>query len=454
MEELHRAERVPELVADLIERLVPIPAMLVVEDAHLADPASEVVLTAVARRTERHPWLLLVTRDDRPGGWVPTDARRIELGPLDMGSSRELAEMATPERPLPPAVAEALAARSGGHPLLLRELARAVARGEDPDELPSTVEELAASQIDRLPPAQRSLLRRAAVLGDEFDEDLLLRMVGDVAPQRSLPELLAGLQGLIVAEDHGLRFRHAILREVAYAGLPYQRRRELHARAAEVLEATTSFADRRPEVLALHYFVAGRYDRAMEYGWRAGERAMERHAPAAADAYRRAAQAARLSSGVSPSERSFYLEALGDAQFLAGRSTEAAPPKALRGVHEQPLRDAHLALKLTRVEQRRGHHTNALRRASLGLRALGDATGPEAGAARARLQARYAFCRLSQGRYGDARGWAERALAEAEAADQLDAQAEAHLVLDAWRCGPADPRASSTRRQRCTSSSS
>ena len=88
MEELHRAERVPELVADLIERLVPIPAMLVVEDAHLADPASEVVLTAVARRTERHPWLLLVTRDDRPGGWVPTDARRIELGPLDMASSR------------------------------------------------------------------------------------------------------------------------------------------------------------------------------------------------------------------------------------------------------------------------------------------------------------------------------------------------------------------------------
>ena len=138
MEELHRAERVPELVADLIERLVPIPAMLVVEDAHLADPASEVVLTAVARRTERHPWLLLVTRDDRPGGWVPTDARRIELGPLDMVSSRELAEMATPERPLPPAVAEALAARSGGHPLLLRELARAVARGEDPDELPSS----------------------------------------------------------------------------------------------------------------------------------------------------------------------------------------------------------------------------------------------------------------------------------------------------------------------------
>jgi class 3 adenylate cyclase/tetratricopeptide (TPR) repeat protein len=434
LEEQHRAERVPELVADLLERLVPTPVMLIVEDSYVADPASEGVLAAAARRTDRLPWLLVVTRDARPTGWIPTATQRIELGPLDLKSSIELAQIATPERPLPPAIAEQLAARAGGHPLLLRELARAVARGEDPDELPSTVEELAASQIDQLPPAQRSLLRRAAVLGDEFDEDLLLRMLADVAPERSLPELLAGLEGLIVATDHHLRFRHPLLREVAYAGLPYRRRRELHAQAAEVLEATTSAAERRPEILALHYFVAGRYDKAMDYGWRAGERAMARYAPAAAaDAYRRAAQAARLSSGVSPSERSFYLEALGDAEYLAGRPTEAAAAylEALRGVRGQALREAHLALKLTRVEQRRGHYSNALRRASLGLRALDDALGPEAGAARASLQARYAWLLSYQGRYADARRWAERGLTEAETAHELNAQAKAHAVLHA-----------------------
>jgi tetratricopeptide (TPR) repeat protein len=442
LEEQHRAERIPELVADLLERMAPTSAMVVVEDAHLADPASAGVLTAVAQRTQRQPWLLLVTREDRPTGWIPATTRRIELGPLEMASSRELAELATPERPLPPAIAEELATRAGGHPMLLRELARAVARGEDPEELPSTVEELAASQIDRLPPAQRSLLRRAAVLGDEFDSDLLLRMVADVAPEKSLPELLAGLEGLIVATDHRLGFRHPILREVAYAGLPYRRRRELHAQAAEVIEVTTTVADRRPEILALHYFVAGRYDKAMDYGWRAGERAMARYAPAAAaDAYQKAAQAARLSSGVTPRERSFYLEALGDAQLLAGRSTEAAEAylEALRGVRGQPLREAHLSLKLLRVDQRRGHYSNAMRRASLGLRAIDGATGPEVGAVRARLQVLYAFCRVSQGRYADARRWAERGLAEAEAANELLAQAQAHLVLNAvevWSGGP------------------
>jgi tetratricopeptide (TPR) repeat protein len=432
LEEQHRAERVPELYADLLERIVQTPVILVVEDSYLADSASEGVLAAVARRAQQQPWLLFVTRDDRPTGWMPTATGRIELGPLDMASSIELAEMATPERPLPPAIAEELAVRSGGHPLLLRELARAAARGEDPDELPSSVEELAASQIDQLPPAQRSMLRRAAVLGDEFPEDLLLQMITDVAPERSGPDLVAGLAGLIVPTGHQLRFRHPILREVAYAGLPYRRRRELHAKAAEVLEATTAAADRRPELLALHYFVARNYDKAMDYGWRAGERAMARYAPAAAaDAYRRAAQAARLSSDVSPSERSFYLEALGDAQHLAGRSTEAAAAylEALRAVRGQPLREAHLGLKLTLVEQRRGHYSNALRRASLGLRALGDVTGPEAAAIRASLQARYAVCRVYQGRYAVARRWAERALAEAEAAHELKAQAMAHAAL-------------------------
>jgi predicted ATPase len=444
LEEQHRAERIPELVADLLERMVATPVMLVVEDSYLADAASEGVLNAIARRDQQRPWLLLVTRNDRPTGWIPAATGRVELGPLDMRSSIELAEMATPERPLPPAIAEELAARSGGHPLLLRELARAAARGEDPDDLPSTVEELAASQIDQLPLAQRSLLRRAAVLGDEFPEDLLLQMFGDAAPDESGTELLAGLSGLIVSTGHQLRFRHPILREVAYAGLPYRRRRELHAQAAEVLESTTSAADRRPELLALHYFVARNYDKAMDYGWRAGERAMARYAPAAAaDAYRRAAQAARLSSSVSPSERSFYLEALGDAEFLAGRPTEAAAAylEALRSVRGQALQEAHLALKLTQVEQRRGHYSNALRRASLGLRALNRATDPEAGAARASLQARYAWLRYYQGRYVDARRWAQRGLAEAEAAHEQKAQAKAHAALHSIEVVSGGPEA-------------
>jgi hypothetical protein len=187
--------------------------------------------------------------------------------------------------------------------------------------------------------------------------------------------------------------------------------------------------------------MARRYDKAMDYGWRGRERAMARYAPAAAaDVLSKGGPGCRLSSGVSPSERSVLRGSAGRCRVPGGRSTQAAAAylEALRGVRGQPVREAHLALKQTLVEQRRGHYTNALRRASLGLRAIGGATGPEAGAIRAQLQARYALCRLSQGRYAYARRWAERALAEAEAANELDAQGRAHLVLhgvEVWSGG-------------------
>src|ERR671911_377683 len=82
LEESHRAERIPELFSDLLERMVPTPAILVIEDAHLADPASAGVLAALARRASKRAWLLLVTRDERPTEWMPEQLERIELGPL------------------------------------------------------------------------------------------------------------------------------------------------------------------------------------------------------------------------------------------------------------------------------------------------------------------------------------------------------------------------------------
>ncbi|HJU96354.1 MAG TPA: AAA family ATPase, partial [Jiangellaceae bacterium] len=198
LEESYRAERVAGMVADLLERILTEPTMLVVEDAHLADPESAGLLNAIAARVDGHPWLMMVTRENRPGGWVPTPTVRIGLGPLHPTASVVLAEITTPGRPLPPATAEALAARAGGHPLLLRELARAASRGERLDELPSTVEELAAVQIDRLAAPDRFLLRRAAVLGNQFPARLLLAMLDADGPQQDIPALLARLDGLLV----------------------------------------------------------------------------------------------------------------------------------------------------------------------------------------------------------------------------------------------------------------
>jgi hypothetical protein len=125
---------------------------------------------------------------------MPTATGRIELGPLDMTSSIELAEMATPERPLPPAIAEELAARSGGHPLLLRELARAAARGKtrttSPRLLKSWPRVRSTSCHWRSVPCYGGLQSSGRV-----PRGPALQMITDVAPEKSGTELLAGLSG-------------------------------------------------------------------------------------------------------------------------------------------------------------------------------------------------------------------------------------------------------------------
>ena len=74
--------------------------------------------------------------------------------------------------------------------LLLRELARAVARGEDPDELPLDCRGTRREPDRPAATGAAFAARRAAVLGDEFDEDLLLRMVGTLRPSDPYPNCL------------------------------------------------------------------------------------------------------------------------------------------------------------------------------------------------------------------------------------------------------------------------
>jgi class 3 adenylate cyclase/tetratricopeptide (TPR) repeat protein len=444
LDERFRPRRLEQLAAELLVGLRPGPVLLAVDDAHLADPATAGVLDRLAQYATDHPWLVLAAREPDADGWTPSGAERVELGPLPPGAAVAMAELVATERPLPPSVVDTLVDRAGGHPLLLRELVRAVAAGAALDELPASVEDVVAADVDRLSAPERSLLRRAAVLGDEVPTELLAAMLDDPA---ELPSVVARLAGYLLPSGEGrLRFRHSLLREAAYAGLPYRRRRELHARAAAVLETTTSLAVRRPELLALHYYVAGRYERAWRYARLAGKRAAAGNAPgAAATAYARAAEAARRATGVPSSERAADLEALGDALFLTGRSAEAgrAYREAARAVRDVPLRTAGLALKEARVDQRRGHYAPALRRISLGLRALAGLDSRDARAARARLQVRYAVCRVSQGRYPQARIRAGLAVDEATAAGELDALAQAHLVLHTvalWSAGPHGER--------------
>jgi tetratricopeptide (TPR) repeat protein len=425
-----RSDALHRLVLDVLEAALSTPTVLVVEDAHLVDGDSARVLEQVAARCADRPWLLLTTRrtieETPPGGLV------VELGPLGVDASQQMTELVDPDNPLAPGAARALVARSGGHPLFLRELVLAASRGERIDELPLSVEELVSVQIDALAPRRRSLLRRAAVLGDSFTLGLLAGLVEPEAAATLRTDVTELSTFLEPQGARRWRFRHAVHRETAYAGLPMKVRSRLHGQVGDVLARSPGAMERRPEVLAHHFYAAGRYEQAWRCARLAGVKASVAAAPeAAAQAYALAADAAQQSGTVPVGERAADLESWGDALFLCGRSGAAdrAYARAGRLRAGEPVRSAALALKAAKVAQRMGRHPVALRRTAVGLRLLDGTTGPQAGAARARLLARRSVVLMSQGRYRDASRSADEAVHAAVAAGQDDALAQAHLVL-------------------------
>ncbi len=450
-----QAARVEEVAGRFLDALLPAPTLIVIEDAHLMDESSASLLRRLTAGIFTRPWLLVATRRAGSAGFAPAagdDVTTLELSPLTTRAARALVEADSDAGPLPPAAVAALVARAAGHPLFLRELVAAAGRGQDLAQLPASIEELITAQIDGLPARERSALRRAAVLGESFAARHLSALLRDDAGYdrghdrgHDSGDVVGRLDAFLEPEGPGrLRFRHALIRDVAYGGLAYRSRRHLHEQAGALLERDAADEPARPELLSMHFFAAGRYDKAWRYGRLAGDQARAGFAhEEAAQAYARAADAARRAHGlVGPGELSAVVEALGDARFLAGHSAAAAVAfgEALRCVPGDAHRAAALALKLAQVDQRLGRHSAALRRLRSGLNALGKTTDPVALGLRARLATRYAESRTTQGRYDEARCWGRQAVADAEAAGQRDALAEAHLALhsaDLWSGEPA-----------------
>jgi class 3 adenylate cyclase/tetratricopeptide (TPR) repeat protein len=428
-----RRAKLHEVVLRFLEVTLPTPTLFLVEDAHWMDDASTDLLREVSRAAAGSPWLVLVTRREEDGRFRAPDephVRTIPIGPLDESAAAELALAATEDTPLAAHDIEALVRRAGGNPLFLRELVDAARTAGTTEDLPGSVEALVAAEIDRLAAGDRALLRQAAVLGNRFD----LELFGALSQDGSMPpaETWSRLSAFVTVSDGAAAFSHALIRDAAYEGLPYRRRRELHERAATAIERTAADLEERSEVLSLHHFHAGSYGPALAHSRRAAERALEKFALVEAAAfYLRAVEAGRR-CGAGPTELAALSESLGDVQERIGRYGEAntAYRAARRATASDPIAQARLLLKQAWIPERAGRYADALRWVRRGQRALEGVEGVEAMRQRAQLSAWYAAVRGWQGRYAEAERWCRQAIEEAEAAGELDALAHAYFILD------------------------
>ncbi|CAA9336867.1 MAG: hypothetical protein AVDCRST_MAG48-3431, partial [uncultured Friedmanniella sp.] len=231
--------------------------LVVLEDLHWADRTSLLLLRHLVPELPRSRLVVLATYRDAAGrpveellpgllGSGTTHLRLTGLTPVDVG--RWLA--ADPSSAEGPGLAEALHARTGGNPLLLRLLLDALAGSQAPtavdlDRLLADrpdLRSLVAARVGELSPRARAVLRAAAVTAPVLAAPVLAAVTGqpEEAVERALAEAEeAGVLRRGTGAD-GREFAHALVRDAVHADLGAAERSALHHRSALALEASAT----------------------------------------------------------------------------------------------------------------------------------------------------------------------------------------------------------------------
>jgi class 3 adenylate cyclase/tetratricopeptide (TPR) repeat protein len=431
-----RTEKLHEVVLRFLAPALAHPTIVMIEHVHLIDQASAALLHALASRLGSTSWIVLVTRRDLADGFTAGEgAVEIELGPLSREDALALAEATAESIRLPPHVVELAVERSGGSPEFLLDLLVAAASGSG--TLPDSIDAAARARIDALHPADRALISRASVLGLKFHAGRLRDVLDADAP--AVEETTWRRLSSVFARDPDghIRFKRPALRDVAYHGLPFRVRRQLHARAAAALERDKGHdVDADPAVLSLHYLLAGDNHRAWLHAQEGAERAAARFAHGdAARLYRRAIEAGRH-HGATESQLASCWEALGATLHRTGELKAAA--QAVTFARQlstgDPIAQGRLFYQHTRIAEHAARLTTAVRWAHRGLRQLDGLPDRDAVIWRARIIGRLAFYRLRQGRLNEAERLCRQAIEQATKVGELEAEAYASWVLDVVLC--------------------
>ncbi|HEX6447745.1 MAG TPA: AAA family ATPase [Streptosporangiales bacterium] len=281
--------RLFEHVLLLIESLArERPLVLVIEDAHWAGASTRDLLLFLVHSLRDARVLLLVTyRTDELHRTHPLRrllaelersraVQRLELGRLSRDDVRELLTDILGAEP-EPAQVEATYERTGGNPLFVEELVSC--RQTDVTllleaGLSDSLRDLLLTRVERLPEPTQEVLRVAAVAGIAVEHELLAAVSGVADPELSAALRVAVEGNVLVADERGYTFRHALLREAVYEDLLPGERGRLHSRYATELTGHREPLRRgRAAAIAYHWYAAFDAERALAAAWEAAAQA-------------------------------------------------------------------------------------------------------------------------------------------------------------------------------------
>jgi class 3 adenylate cyclase/tetratricopeptide (TPR) repeat protein len=223
---------------------------------------SPVLLVCLARPE------LLERRPQWGGGKL--NATSILLEPLSEKQSSDLIDNLKGEAEVPAAARQGILEAADGNPLFVEQMVALYAETEGTEgeiEVPPTIQALLSERLDRLSAGERGVLERAAVIGMRFWE----AAVADLSPESARAEVGANLRLLVRKElirpdrsmvpgEKAYRFRHLLICDAAYAGLPKRVRAAMHERFAFWIENERAEGSVEvEEILGYHLEQAFRY---------------------------------------------------------------------------------------------------------------------------------------------------------------------------------------------------
>lgn len=356
-----RHARLLDIVRHLVRQSGSRTAVIVIEDLHWLDEASEdFVATLVDAVVGTRTMLVLNYRPAYTATWMAwpycQQISLAELTPAEtdavveelIGSAAELQEMR-----------RCVAERSGGNVFFAEELVRSLAENSSligdagnyalgwkagDNALPPTLQAVIGARIDRLGDTEKSILQIGAIIGKEFPLKVLEQVAGvsTTTIEAVLEHLCEG--NLLIqqpgAERRYYAFRHPLIQEVAYASQLRTRRSALHAPVARAMEAY--YKDRLDEfaaLLAYHFEAAGQALEAANYARRAAMWVGSTNSAQAIKHWQKVRQLLQ-DQPRSPSNDKLRITANGQIAWLGwreGMTAEAAKPfieEALRWARE------------------------------------------------------------------------------------------------------------------------
>jgi class 3 adenylate cyclase/tetratricopeptide (TPR) repeat protein len=319
------------------------PVLIVLEDAHWADPTTLELFGLAIDRARDLPALVSITfRPEFAPPWTDrAHATALTLSRLGRRQAAGMVGRVAGTRTLPAEVVEPIVAKADGVPLFVEELTKAVLEGgllgDEGDRyvlarplpqfaIPDTLQASLLARLDRLAPARR-VAQVAAVIGRELGHGLLAA-VAEMPRDRlaaALEDLVAS--GLLLRQglppEATYAFKHALVRDAAYETLLRGERRRLHGRIVQALQehVPEQVGAVQPELLAHHCAEAGLLDQAIAHRREAGRRAAARSAVAEAVAhYTKALDLlAGLPAGPGRDRTEFDLQVALGAAYVASR---------------------------------------------------------------------------------------------------------------------------------------